>query len=229
MIVKCSNCGAVHNIEDSKIPEKGAYATCRDCKNRFFVVKQKDSNIISNTNLKNKKSVNHKSDDKCPKCGHIKIEKVDTCPNCGIVYEKYGKTRICPNIRCKAERKPDDKRCPRCGIYYEEHDKYNQNIDDSSISVTKNKDFSISKVLGIIVIFFGIISSFLFFNAGLKFSNSGDNLTKLRSVDGKTVAEAYYQEVGRYGKAYSQFSYALGFLTFAICSGIGGNLYTKKE
>jgi len=41
--VKCPNCGVVYQIDDSKIPDKGAYATCAKCRTRFFLKRDVNS------------------------------------------------------------------------------------------------------------------------------------------------------------------------------------------
>ena len=40
MKVTCPKCEAVYSIDDSKIPDKGAYGNCPKCKERFFVKKE---------------------------------------------------------------------------------------------------------------------------------------------------------------------------------------------
>jgi len=40
MKIKCPECKTVHNINEAKIPEKGAYARCKKCNHRFLVKKQ---------------------------------------------------------------------------------------------------------------------------------------------------------------------------------------------
>jgi tetratricopeptide (TPR) repeat protein len=40
MKAQCPTCGYVHNINDSKIPDKGIYGLCRNCRNRFFIKKE---------------------------------------------------------------------------------------------------------------------------------------------------------------------------------------------
>jgi hypothetical protein len=85
------------------------------------------------------------------------------------------------------------------------------------------------KYLGIIVIVFGLLSGGMFFNAGINLNKSGNELTQLRSRAGQTVAEAYYQEIGRYGVAYSIFSYALGLGVISTPIGLGGSLVSKEE
>jgi ABC-type Na+ efflux pump permease subunit len=99
------------------------------------------------------------------------------------------------------------------------------------------------KILGIIVIALGLASGALFYQAGTQFKESasdlrehGKELTYLRSKGGTTVAEAYYQEIGRYGISFagswigcSYFSYALGMGVLALSTGLGINLITKSE
>ena len=86
-----------------------------------------------------------------------------------------------------------------------------------------------NKLIGIIVILLGLISSGLFFYAGVLIEISGESLTMLRSQGGNTVAEAYYQEIGRFGIAYSFLSYALGLAVLSVSLGLGGILITKKH
>jgi hypothetical protein len=83
------------------------------------------------------------------------------------------------------------------------------------------------KKFAAIVIALGLVSGVLFFIAGSKLSESGKSLTRLRTIGGKSVAEAYYQEIGRYGAAYSQFAYAMGTATIMISLGFGGVLLSK--
>ena len=44
MKAQCPKCKAVYNIDDAKIPEKGAQATCSKCKTRFQITKNKIEN-----------------------------------------------------------------------------------------------------------------------------------------------------------------------------------------
>ena len=82
------------------------------------------------------------------------------------------------------------------------------------------------KVLGIIVIALGLASGGLFYQAGTQFKESGSDLrehgkelTYLRSRGGESIAEAYYQEIGRYGISYA--GYGIGFFSFFVCIRIG--------
>jgi len=83
--------------------------------------------------------------------------------------------------------------------------------------------------LGALVILLGVLASGFFFSAGSKFGNSGEDLTRLRSRGGETVAEAYYQECGRYGIACSQLAYGLGIGILCASIGFGGLLMTRRE
>jgi predicted Zn finger-like uncharacterized protein len=44
MKAECPNCGAVYQIDDTKIPDKGAHATCAKCQTRFHIINPKDQN-----------------------------------------------------------------------------------------------------------------------------------------------------------------------------------------
>lgn len=80
------------------------------------------------------------------------------------------------------------------------------------------------KVIAIIVFVLGLLSGVLFFTSGANLSKSGKNLTMLSSVGGGTVAEAYYQEIGRYGIAHSFFAYAMGTGIIMVSIGFGSIL-----
>ncbi len=63
--VECPNCKAVHRIDESKLPENGAYGRCRECKSRFFIGKnephQKESEKEKYSRQETKKT------ERCPK------------------------------------------------------------------------------------------------------------------------------------------------------------------
>jgi hypothetical protein len=58
--------------------------------------------------------------------------------------------------------------------------------------------------------------------------DEGTKLTTLESVSGNSIAEAYYQKMGRYGVAYSSVCYAFGWGIIAISLGLGGNLIIRR-
>ena len=85
------------------------------------------------------------------------------------------------------------------------------------------------KNIGIAIIVLGIISGLLFFYAGIKLFASGSELQKVESVSGTSIAEAYYQEMGRHGVAYSIIAFAFGFGVISISLGFGGRFLLENE
>ncbi len=85
------------------------------------------------------------------------------------------------------------------------------------------------KIIAIVIIILGFVSGGLFISTGLKLNKTGKNLTDLRSVSGTSLAEAYYQEIGRYGIAYSQFCYAMGIGIATISLGFGSVLFSNER
>lgn len=123
MKIECPECNAVHKIDESKIPDKGAYARCRECKARFFVEKKKESPEPPRQAEETKK---------CPKCGHEGKQTDDSCSICGIIYKKYEEKTKCPNRKCQAERNPKDEKCPKCGLYYNANEDEDEDEDDNT-------------------------------------------------------------------------------------------------
>lgn len=68
MDVYCSECGAVHQVDENKIPDGGASAVCRMCKERFRVAPPERMD--------------------CPKCNK-RQKKQDACLYCGVIVAKY--------------------------------------------------------------------------------------------------------------------------------------------
>ncbi|MBW1701181.1 MAG: hypothetical protein JRJ50_03500 [Deltaproteobacteria bacterium] len=64
-------------MNDSKIPEKGAYAICPKCKTRFYIKKEP----------KAKKGEHQEEIIPCPNCGHLNISS-DNCISCGKVLSR---------------------------------------------------------------------------------------------------------------------------------------------
>ncbi|WP_147299965.1 hypothetical protein NR756_04875 [Alloalcanivorax xenomutans] len=82
---------------------------------------------------------------------------------------------------------------------------------------------------GLCTIAFGVISSIFLVKAGYDLGASGFELTELRSVGGRTVAEAYYQEMGHFGMAIAKALYGLATAVFSLSVGIGGSLISSRE
>lgn len=85
------------------------------------------------------------------------------------------------------------------------------------------------KTLGILIIALGIISGVMFFKAGLSLYSEGKELTSLRSVGGTSIAENYYQSIGKYGIAYGTISFAFGLGVISISLGLGGRMLLENS
>ncbi len=80
------------------------------------------------------------------------------------------------------------------------------------------------KTLGILIIALGIISGIMFFIAGFSLYSEGKELSSIRSVGGNSIAESYYQSIGKYGIAYGTISFAFGLGVISISLGLGGRM-----
>lgn len=100
MKVKCSRCGAVYQINASKIPDKGAYTKCTKCQAMIFVQKGRDFQEAP------------------PKRGAEQPEKIT-----GAGEEVKGRERAAKETTRREAEKIDDKarfvketkKCPFCG------------------------------------------------------------------------------------------------------------------
>jgi predicted Zn finger-like uncharacterized protein len=84
MKAKCPNCKVLYNIDDAKIPEKGAYVTCTKCQTRFEVKKTaplKKSEPIEQTLIT------------CPSCSHVNLTQ-DKCAQCGYIFSEEEKQKL---------------------------------------------------------------------------------------------------------------------------------------
>ncbi|MEW5735019.1 MAG: zinc-ribbon domain-containing protein [Thermodesulfobacteriota bacterium] len=123
----CEHCGASYQIPDSKIPEKGTYATCSKCKNKFLV---KPSPVTQPSNNETKTGT------PCPGCGKNIPEQANFCPHCGASAKspeepeeglqaeaetKEAETITCP--KCGASQ-PPSAACQACGIIFAKFDKW---------------------------------------------------------------------------------------------------------
>ena len=108
MNVFCKNCDVViGKIDDSKIPDKGAVATCPKCKtkislkkisgNQASIAHKKKSSLAEKkqTNSSSKNTEEKIKGKKCKNCGYIRtnedIAPEIECPSCGAIYAKMEK------------------------------------------------------------------------------------------------------------------------------------------
>jgi hypothetical protein len=84
-------------------------------------------------------------------------------------------------------------------------------------------------VAAVFVLILGLAVGGLFLYSGYLIQESGNDLTTLRSQSGTSVAEAYYQEIGRFGIALSYFAYACGGGIAVISIGVCGLLASSTK
>lgn len=83
MKAQCPKCKATYTIDESKIPEKGAFANCSKCQTRFQVKKEP----------KAQKEGAREEIIPCPKCGHLNVSS-DKCVSCGNVFSQEEKDKL---------------------------------------------------------------------------------------------------------------------------------------
>lgn len=113
--------------------------------------------------------------------------------------------------RCKSEVTEDSLYCRNCGNTLVSH--------ENSNFIRKNNNTSI--IVGTLVIVLGIISCVLFFV-------SASDMIALRSQSGTTVAEVYYQDMGKIFKGFAVFSRAIAISTLSITIYMGTKLIRGK-
>ncbi|WP_162920256.1 zinc ribbon domain-containing protein [Clostridium fermenticellae] len=129
---------------------------------------------------------------------------------------------ICPN--CSSEIEDDSLFCSVCGSDLRIKDKQKFMMDDEShINKTSNdnkvKEISSNNAQNNIFKIFialAIIGCALFFISAEQISKAGDDMITLRSEAGTSLAEVYYQDVGRALKGFAMFARGLGVSILAI-------------
>jgi predicted Zn finger-like uncharacterized protein len=84
MKAQCPNCKALYNIDDAKVPERGARMTCSKCQTMFEVKKPvsvKKSEPVTQTLIP------------CPSCSHVNLS-LDKCAQCGYIFSEEDKQKL---------------------------------------------------------------------------------------------------------------------------------------
>ena len=111
MKTNCPKCEAVYNIDDAKIPEKGAVATCKKCQARFRISKQETpaasaveataEAVAEATAGVVAEAVSEEAPKdtiiSCPYCSHVNIS-TEKCAGCGKIFSEEEKTELTVHI-----------------------------------------------------------------------------------------------------------------------------------
>ena len=103
--------------------------------------------------------------------------------------------------------------CPHCGNENAEDSIYcikcGQVIPPGESVVSKRREKSTSNIAQYIIPIIDIIAACLFIIAGSKIFGAGSSMEVLRSVAGDSVAESFYQDMGRALQGFAFIAWAL--------------------
>lgn len=113
-------------------------------------------------------------------------------------------------LKCNSEIANDSTFCPLCGSRTEQEDK------QLKMPSTYNEK------LGALIILLGVVACIMFFISAHSIGNSASEMIDIRSQAGTSVAEAYYQNVGKALTGFAMFSRGIGIsiLAFTVPSGM---------
>ena len=108
MKAKCPSCGAVYNVDESKLPESGAHANCAKCKTRLHIEKpvqaQKSEPFHNSVGSEQDPEPLHDSVDDgkakiiiCPNCDHVNLSS-ESCAVCGMVFTKEEQDKLTQRV-----------------------------------------------------------------------------------------------------------------------------------
>jgi hypothetical protein len=83
------------------------------------------------------------------------------------------------------------------------------------MKITKPANFT----AGVILVL-GFLAAYNFFDAAFRLNQIGESLTRLKSVGGETIAEAYYQGIGYQNKSYAVALSGMAFGSIALSIGL---------
>jgi Predicted membrane protein len=125
---------------------------------------------------------------------------------------KGGIKMICS--KCGNEITDDSLFCSMCG-----NDLRKTNETSIAISNYRENRSALNKY----VIVLGIIACILFFISANQISSVGKEMILLRSQSGTSLAEVYYQDVGKALDGFAMFARALGISILGISFAFGSN------
>lgn len=139
----------------------------------------------------------------CPKCGKEIMDEEKVCPNCGFDFSIVNSD----TNSSQSEISPEPE-IPRNQAESQEQNK--------QVKKVFNTKLLIFCVLALIT----IIMSFM---AANNISNGGYQIMQIKSIGGKTLEEAYYQQLGSIYSGYAMFVRACGIFFASVLVGLGLN------
>ncbi|EKS4344782.1 zinc ribbon domain-containing protein [Clostridium botulinum] len=118
---------------------------------------------------------------------------------------------ICP--KCSNNIDDDSLFCSFCGSTVKRDTEVKISKDTNTNTNSSNTNSGIFFVLGVII---AIVGCALFFISAQQISEAAESMIEIKSVSGDSVAEAYYQEVGKALKGFAMFCRALGISILTI-------------
>ena len=93
MKAKCPKCGAVYNVDESKIPDSGAHANCAKCKTRFLIEKPGQAPAQTPEPFHNSVGDGKSKIIICPNCDHVNMSS-ESCAACGMIFTKEEQEKL---------------------------------------------------------------------------------------------------------------------------------------
>lgn len=118
---------------------------------------------------------------------------------------------ICP--KCSNNIDDDSSFCSFCGSTIKKDAEVKVSKDINNKTNNSNTNGGLFFVLGVII---AIVGCVLFFISAQQISEAVERMMEIRSVSGDSVAEVYYQEVGKALKGFAMFCRALGVSILTI-------------
>ena len=131
----------------------------------------------------------------CPKCGTNVDEGTKICPKCGLEFEKINNA---------------------------DHSNLSEHVVDNTVSNSEVKATTSPRTI-MRIVYFGLAAVILimFFLAAGSITAGGNEIMDIQSVGGKTLEEAYYQELGNIYAGYAMIARAMGVFFAAVLAWLG--------
>ena len=137
----------------------------------------------------------------CPKCGIENANEVETCTSCGYVFSAANEAST-----------------------------ETENVNTvNTVQLPKTENLSKKKILGIAMWIIALLVLILAFVAASNIIKGGVEISSIQSVGGKTLEEAYYQELGTVYKGYAGIVRAFGIFMASVLAYFGFNSFNDGE